>query len=92
MSKSIHLDIIYFVSMHDIKLTPRKTLFPFAKTRLRELGKKMKKVIVVELNNGQMADDVELSISCKVPVLRYNWLGGMVPSTLEIVDKVKNDV
>jgi len=66
-----------------------KTLFPFPESRLNELGNQVKKIMVVELNNGQMADDVELAIKCRVPVLRYNWMGGMVPSTKEIIELVK---
>lgn len=69
-----------------------KTLFPFPSQRLLELSGQVKKIIVVELNNGQMAGDVELAVRCKVPVLRYNWMGGMVPSTKELVERTKRDV
>lgn len=69
-----------------------QTLFPFPKRRISELSSQLKQVIVVELNNGQMAEDVELACHSRVPVLRYNWMGGMVPSTPEIVKRVKQDV
>ncbi|RKX75838.1 MAG: 3-methyl-2-oxobutanoate dehydrogenase subunit beta [Spirochaetes bacterium] len=69
-----------------------KTLFPFPKQKLNELGERVSKIIVVELSNGQMADDVELSVRSRIPVLRYNWMGGEVPSTGEIVKRVKNDI
>ncbi|MDR1933972.1 MAG: 3-methyl-2-oxobutanoate dehydrogenase subunit VorB [Spirochaetales bacterium] len=69
-----------------------KTLFPFPSKRLDELGKKIKSAVVVELNNGQMADDVELAMRCAVPVLRYNWMGGKVPSTQEIIDRAAKDL
>lgn len=69
-----------------------QTLYPFPKQRLAELSSRLKRVIVVELNNGQMAEDVELACRCRVPVLRYNWMGGIVPSTQEIVKRVKQDV
>ncbi|MFP4563100.1 MAG: 3-methyl-2-oxobutanoate dehydrogenase subunit VorB [Spirochaetia bacterium] len=68
-----------------------KTLYPFPKQRLAELAEEVKKIAVVELSNGQMAEDVELAVSCRREVLRYNWLGGLVPSTEEIVERIKKD-
>lgn len=68
-----------------------KTLYPFPKKRLAELAEQVKKIAVVELSNGQMAEDVELAVSCRREVLRYNWLGGLVPSTEEIVERIKKD-
>jgi len=69
-----------------------KTLSPFPAARLEELAHKVKTITVVELNNGQMADDVELATRCAVPVRRYNWMGGKVPSTQEIIDRVVKDL
>jgi hypothetical protein len=43
---------------------------------------------VMELNNGQMLDDVRLAVSDKTPVYFYNRMGGNVMSTEEIVAKV----
>ena len=68
-----------------------KTLYPFPKKRLAELAGQVNKIAVVELSNGQMAEDVELAVSCSREVLRYNWLGGIVPSTEEIVERIKKD-
>lgn len=69
-----------------------KTLFPFPRKRLAELAQSVKKIIVVELNNGQMADDVELAAAGRTPVLRYNWYGGIIPSAEMIVTKVRSDM
>jgi pyruvate/2-oxoacid:ferredoxin oxidoreductase alpha subunit len=69
-----------------------KTLFPFPRKRLRELAGKTKKLVVVELNSGHMADDVELAACGQCPVLRYNWYGGIIPTTGAIVDKVTSDM
>jgi pyruvate/2-oxoacid:ferredoxin oxidoreductase alpha subunit len=68
-----------------------KTLFPFPRKRLAALASTVQKFIVVELNNGQMADDVELAAGGKCPVLRYNWYGGIIPSADMIVDKVLSE-
>jgi 2-oxoglutarate ferredoxin oxidoreductase subunit alpha len=75
-----------------IGLLRPKTLFPFPARRLFELGSQVKKIIVVELNNGQMANDVELAVKSRLPVLRYNWMGGIVPSCNELMERVRHDV
>jgi len=68
-----------------------KTLFPFPHKAIAALAASVIKIIVVELNNGQMADDVELAAAGKCPVLRYNWYGGIIPSTETIIDMVLRD-
>ena len=68
-----------------------KTLFPFPKKVLKALANKTKKIIVVELNDGQMAVDVEVATQFQVPILKYNWYGGMVPTVEQLVEKVKLD-
>jgi hypothetical protein len=45
-------------------------------------------VFVVELSNGQMVDDVRLSLNGKVPVDFYGRAGGNVPSVEEIHSEV----
>ena len=65
------------------------TLFPFPKTNVAELTTRVKKMMVVELNNGQMLDDVRLAVNGRVPVEFYNRMGGVVPTTEEIVEQVK---
>lgn len=69
-----------------------KTLFPFPSKRLRELASRVKIIIAAELSDGQMAEDVELAAECGCPVLRYNWLGGIVPSSEEIVERARKDL
>lgn len=69
-----------------------KTLFPFPSKRVRELAARVKTIIVAELSDGQMAEDVELAVNCACPVLRYNWLGGIVPSSEEIVERTQKDL
>ncbi len=69
-----------------------KTLFPFPSKRLKELCKQVQKIAVVELSNGQMKSDVELAVECRIPVLLYNWMGGEVPSTQNIIDQTKKDL
>ncbi len=65
-----------------------KTLYPFPESRLKELAVRANRIIVVELNNGMMAEDVERLCSGSTEVERYNWLGGTVPASRIIVDRV----
>jgi len=65
------------------------TLFPFPKEKFIELSKRVEKLLVVEMNNGQMLNDVKLAVLGNVPVEFYNRMGGVVPTTEEIVEQVK---
>lgn len=66
-----------------------KTLFPFPTVRLQELADKTKKLLVVELSNGQMLEDVRLTVGGRAPIEFYNRMGGMVPSAEELLGVVK---
>jgi hypothetical protein len=44
----------------------------------------VQKVLVVELSNGQMVEDVRLTLNGKVPVEFYGRVGGNVPSVSEV--------
>ncbi len=70
-----------------------KTLFPFPKKKLASLAEKDERTfIIVELNEGMMADDVQLAVGNTVQLLKYNWLGGVIPSVNEIVTRVVRDL
>lgn len=62
------------------------TLWPFPTKAIHDLGTRMKGVLTVELNAGQMIDDVRLAVECKVPVAHFGRMGGIVPNPNEIVD------
>jgi pyruvate/2-oxoacid:ferredoxin oxidoreductase alpha subunit len=65
------------------------TLFPFPKTKLRELALTTDSFLCVEMSNGQMVDDVKLAIECSKPVHLYTRMGGNVPSMEEITNKCR---
>jgi pyruvate/2-oxoacid:ferredoxin oxidoreductase alpha subunit len=67
-----------------------KTLFPFPNKQIKEILPQVDKFMVVEMSNGQMVNDVKLAIDGNKPVEFYNRMGGVVPSTVEIVEQVKN--
>ena len=72
---------------HKVGLVRLITLWPFPKKHLKDISEKIDHFMVVELSNGQMVDDVRLAIECRTPVHFYNRMGGMVPSTEEIIAK-----
>jgi pyruvate/2-oxoacid:ferredoxin oxidoreductase alpha subunit len=64
------------------------TLWPFPKKALLEAASRVEKVLVVELSNGQMVEDVRLTLNGKVPVEFYGRVGGNVPSVRELQQQV----
>ncbi len=65
------------------------TLWPFPKKALAAAAEKVNSFITVELNMGQMSEDVELAIRCKKPVYTCNRVGGMIPTPEEVLEKIK---
>jgi pyruvate/2-oxoacid:ferredoxin oxidoreductase alpha subunit len=68
------------------------TLWPFPAQALVETARKVQKILVVELSNGQMLEDVRLTVNGKVPVEFYGRTGGNVPSVEEIHSQVMQRV
>ncbi|MBR4233759.1 MAG: 3-methyl-2-oxobutanoate dehydrogenase subunit VorB [Bacteroidales bacterium] len=65
------------------------TLWPFPAKRIAELGKQVKGILSLEINAGQMIEDIRLAVECKVPVEYYGRLGGIIPEPEEVVAKIK---
>ena len=64
------------------------TLWPYPAKALVEAAAKVQKVLVVEMSNGQMVEDVRLTLNGRVPVEFYGRVGGNVPSVAEIQEQV----
>lgn len=64
------------------------TLRPFPYAPLAELSKSAKAFLVVEMNAGQMLDDVQLAAAGRAPVEFYGRMGGMVPYQGEILAEI----
>lgn len=64
------------------------TLWPFPKKVLNAAADKVKAFVSVELNMGQMIEDIQLATQCKKPVLLCNRVGGMIPTTENVLDKI----
>ena len=65
------------------------TLWPFPKEALAKASEGKKGILVVELNAGQMIEDVRLAISDRIPVEHFGRLGGIIPSPSEIVEALE---
>ena len=61
------------------------TLYPYPYQQLKERAQQVKLMLSVELNSGQMIEDVKLAVEGKVPVEYYGRMGGMVPTPEDIV-------
>jgi len=61
--------------------------FPFA--QITELAKRAQSMLVVEMNTGQMLDDVRLAVENRIPVEFYGRPGGMVPYPDEILGEIQ---
>jgi 2-oxoglutarate/2-oxoacid ferredoxin oxidoreductase subunit alpha len=68
------------------------TLYPFPYARIEELSEKAKLFMSVELNSGQMVDDVRLAVGHKTPVEFYGRMGGMIPSPEEILNNLEKNI
>jgi 2-oxoglutarate ferredoxin oxidoreductase subunit alpha len=68
-----------------------QTLWPFPDDRLSELSQQVGRILVVEMNAGQMLDDVRLAIHDTIPVRFFGRMGGVVPMPDEILDAIERE-
>ncbi len=61
------------------------TLWPFPSEAVRKAAEGKKGVLCVELNAGQMIEDVRLAVHDSLPVEHFGRLGGIIPSPDEVV-------
>ena len=67
------------------------TLWPFPAEAIRKAAEGKKGILCVELNAGQMIEDVRLSIHDAIPVKHFGRLGGIIPSPQEVVEALENN-
>lgn len=61
------------------------TLWPFPKKVIADYAGKVKGMLSLELNAGQMVEDVRLAVNGRVSVEHFGRLGGIVPDPDEVV-------
>ena len=65
------------------------TLYPYPKKPLLKLADSAKHFLVVELNMGQMVDDVKVATECRKPVTFFGRTGGVIPSPAEVLAEIE---
>lgn len=73
---------------HGIKLGLLRpiTLYPYPKDALNALIPQLKSIMSLELNAGQMVEDIRLVSNGRVPVSFYGRQGGMIPDPEEVYE------
>jgi 2-oxoglutarate ferredoxin oxidoreductase subunit alpha len=66
------------------------TLYPYPYKRLRELANQVDFMMSVEMNAGQMVEDVKLAVEGKVPVHFTGRMGGMIPSPEDVLHEIES--
>jgi 2-oxoglutarate ferredoxin oxidoreductase subunit alpha len=66
------------------------TLWPFPEAALAEAARGKKRLLVVEMNAGQMVEDVKLATGSAVDVDFLGTLGGITPQVDDIVERIKS--
>ncbi len=65
------------------------SLNPFPVERIRALAEDVRSILVVEMNGGQMVDDVRLAVEGRIPVTFYGRMGGVVPLPDEVLEQIQ---
>ncbi|TRZ65624.1 3-methyl-2-oxobutanoate dehydrogenase subunit VorB [bacterium] len=65
------------------------TLYPYPYAILKELTSHVKGALVIELNAGQMIEDVKLAVEGRIPVEHYGRMGGIIPSPEEVLENLE---
>ena len=65
------------------------SLWPFPEASLREITRRIRKILVVEMNCGQMLEDVDRAVKGNAIIDFYGRSGGMIPTTDEVLSAIE---
>jgi 2-oxoglutarate ferredoxin oxidoreductase subunit alpha len=65
------------------------TLWPFPSQRIAQLAEQVQGILTVEMNAGQMLEDVRLAVEGRCPVRFYGRMGGLIPLPDEILPELQ---
>jgi 2-oxoglutarate/2-oxoacid ferredoxin oxidoreductase subunit alpha len=65
------------------------TVSPYPYAEITELARNARAMLVVEMNTGQMLEDVRLAVAGQAPVEFYGRMGGIVPFPDEILSEIR---
>jgi 2-oxoglutarate ferredoxin oxidoreductase subunit alpha len=66
-----------------------RSIWPFAYEELKEAAKNVKAIISIEMNLGQLTNEVKLAVEGQVPVVPFFKVGGEPVLPAEILDTIK---
>ncbi len=66
------------------------TLFPFPEKIIAQIAEHTERILVVEMNLGQMVEDVRLAANGRVPVSFYGRPGGALLAVEDILSEIQN--
>jgi 2-oxoglutarate/2-oxoacid ferredoxin oxidoreductase subunit alpha len=65
------------------------TIYPFPEKAVAEVSKRINKVLVIEMNTGQMVKDVKVNVDRMADVFLYARPGGGLPTPDDILEQIK---
>ncbi len=65
------------------------TVWPYPEKELQAAAKGKKGILVVEINAGQMIEDVRLAVGSSLPIEHYGRMGGIIPEPEGVLDALK---
>ncbi|MDE6255204.1 MAG: 3-methyl-2-oxobutanoate dehydrogenase subunit VorB [Muribaculaceae bacterium] len=68
------------------------TLWPFPTDAICKAAEGKKGILVVELNAGQMIEDVRLAVHDSLPVEHFGRMGGIIPSPDEVLEALEQKI
>ena len=68
------------------------TLWPFPAEAINKAAQGKKGILTVELNAGQMIEDVRLAVHDALPVEHFGRMGGIIPSPEEVVEALEKKI
>lgn len=66
------------------------TIWPFPKQAFTDVPQSCKHILAVEMNCGQMIDDVRLAVDGAIPVSHYGRCGGVIPTPEEFAEQARH--
>ena len=74
---------------HKVGVLRPITLWPFPHAEINKLADQVKGVLVIEMNMGQMVEDVRLAVNGKKPVEFFGRAGGIIPTPDEVLQAME---
>jgi 2-oxoglutarate ferredoxin oxidoreductase subunit alpha len=68
------------------------SLFPFPYAQLAQVSKRVRAILVVEMNAGQMLEDVRLATRDALPISFFGKMGGTVPFPDDVLPEIEKMV